>query len=344
MKIEKQAIELKQDGKTIDRAYLNRGYQRGYFYFEHGGITAELAQGKTKPQAKAGELQRKAETLFYGAIKAIEELTAIDAAAADALLAQFYSGFSFATDARPGTRADLKSLERRAVELFFVWQDTEARVSDRAGLEYAQLLTNTCFGIDYEYRHGRIKATERTREALRSFKATKEKAEQEDRRELSPEGRAIFEALEAASAALDKCYDDGGPDEDEKADRIMKEAEAPLNALALRDPEEATRIFKRSSYFDEGIEEYEIYLGANTFCRRDELKQLDTPEKRAAFVKYGTMPGEADNGTVEQPGPISGGAVPADGEPVIFTGCEGVTLDGGEPVTLDGCGEPAAIE
>lgn len=344
MKIEKQAIEFKQDGKTIDRAYLNRGYQRGYFYFEHDSITAELAQGKTKQQAKAGELQRQALTLFNGAIETLNALYKLDAAAADALLAEIYSGFALANEARPGGGTNLKTLEQRAAAMFFAEQDALSFVEDRAGIEYAQLLMNTCFDVNSEYEHGRIKAEARTREALRVFKETKANAEQEDRRELSPEGRAIFDALEAASAALENCAEDGGPDEEEKADGIMEEAEAPLDALALRDPEEATRIFKRSSYFDEAIGEYEIYLGAGRFCRRDELKQLDTPEKRAAFVKYGTMPGEADNGTAEQPGPISGGAAPADGEPVIFTGCEGVTLDGGEPVTLDGCGEPAAIE
>lgn len=327
-KIEKEKIELLENGKVTQRAYLNRGYQRGIFYFEHDGIAAELARGKTKQQAKAEELKRAAITLFNGAIGYLKELSKLDAAAADALLAELYSGFAIANEARPGGGTDIKSLEQRAAAMHFAWEDAQSFVEDRAGIEYARLLMNACFDVQNEYEHGRIAGNARTREALRSFKATKEKAEQEDRRELSPEGRAIFEALEAASAALDKCYDDGGPDEDEKADRIMKEAEAPLNALALRDPEEATRIFKRSSYFDEGIEEYEIYLGANTFCRRDELKKLDTPEKRAAYVKYGTMPGEADNGTAEQPGPISGGAAPADGE----------------PVTLDGCGEPAAIE
>lgn len=344
MKIEKQAIELKQDGKTIKRAYLNRGYQRGYFYFEHDSITAELAQGKTKQQAEAGKLQRQALTLFNAAIETLNALYKLDAAAADALIAEIYSGFALANEARPGGGTNLKTLEQRAAAMFFAWQDANTILESRAGIEHAQLLTNLCFNVQEDHEHGRTEPNKRTREALRLFKETQTKAEKESRRELSPEGQAIYDALEAARAALDKCAEDGGPDEAETADSIMEKAEAPLDALALRDPEEATRIFNRSSYFDYESGDGDIYLGKSVFCRRDELMKLDTPEKRAAFVKYGTMPGEADNGTAEQPGPISGGAAPADGEPVIFTGCEGVTLDGGEPVTLDGCGEPAAIE
>lgn len=322
MKIEKQQIEFRQDGKTIDRAYLNRGYQRGYFYFEHDGITAELAQGKTKPQAKAAELQRQALTLFNGAIETLNELHKLDAAAADALLAEIYSGFAMANEARPGGGTNLKTLEQRAAAMFFAWQDAETIVSNRAGIPHAQLLTNICFDVDNEYTHGRIAANARTREALRLFKEAQAKAETEARRELSPEGRAIYEQL----AALDEVLADLDPEEAEKR---MEEAEAPLDALALKDPEEATRIFQRCPYFDEAIEEYEIYLGAGTFCRRDELKKLDTPEKRAAYIETGALPGEDETSAGDLPLTICGG--------------EAVKLDSGEPVTLEGLTEPVFI-
>ena len=306
MKIEKQKIEIMQDGKTIDRAYLNRGYQRGYFYFEHDGIAAELAQGKPKPQAKAEELRRAAITLFNGAMRYFEELSKLDAIAADTLFSEFYSSLTVNSEGKPSRGANLKSLERRAAAMFFAWQDAEAIVSDKAGIDYAQMLTNICFTVNEDSIQGAIPAGSRIREALRRFKDTNAKAQQEAQRELSLEGRAIFDMLEAASAALEECYEQGGPDEDEKADKIMEEAEAPLNALALKDPEEATRIFHRSGYFDYVSSEGEIYLGAGVFCRRDQLPKLDTPEKRAVFVKARNILPE------DLPAALESGEIPAD--------------------------------
>ena len=68
--------------------------------------------------------------------------------------------------------------------------------------------------------------------------------------------------------------------------RISAAAEKKLDALALSDPEEATRIYLACpSYFDEMIEANEVYLGQSVFLDRDELKTLDTPEKRAAYIK-----------------------------------------------------------
>ena len=340
MKIEKQQIEFRKDGKAIDRAYLNRGYQRGYFYFEHDGITAELAQGKTKPQAKAEEMQRQALTLFNGAIKTLNELSKFDAAAADALIAGIYSGFALANEARPGGGTNLKSLEQRAAAMFFTWQDANTILESRAGIEHAQLLTNLCFNVQEDYEHGRTEPNKRTLEALRLFKETQTKAEKESRRELSPEGQAIFDALEAASAALDKCAEDGGPDEAETADRIMEEAEAPLDALALIDPEEATRIFNRSSYFDYESGDGDIYLGKSVFCRRDELMKLDTPEKRAAYVNSVNDPFGDEDGADDLPGEDETGAGDL---PLTIGGGDAVRLDGGEPVTLAGFTDPVKI-
>ncbi len=97
-------------------------------------------------------------------------------------------------------------------------------------------------------------------------------------RKLCPEGYIIFNEL----SKLSEIIADLDPDE---AIRRMEEAESPLNALALEYPEAATWIFKNNPYFDEGIEDDEIYLGAGIICGRSELKKLDTPAKRAEFVK-----------------------------------------------------------
>ena len=329
MAIKDEKIVISVNGKVANTTHLNRGYQRAVFYFENEDIAAEKARGKTKAQAKAEELQREAVAFFNAAIKSIGELSRLDAAAADAIIAEVYSGFAVANEARPGGGTNRKTLEQRAAAMFFAWRDAEDLLEEQAGIDETQLFTNICFNVDNEYQHGRIKAGARTREAIRSFRDTKDKAEKEARRELSPEGRAIFEALEAASAALDKCAAEGGPDEDEKAAAIMEAAEAPLDALALQDPEEATRIFHRSSYFDYEDGEGEIYLGGGIFCRRDQLNILDTPEKRAAFVECGIMPGEDEPGAGDLPLTICGG--------------EAVKIDSGEPVTLEGVTDPAII-
>lgn len=328
MKLEKETIEIRQDGKVIDRAYLNRGYPRGFFYFEHDGITAELAAGKTKQRAKAEELQRTATTLFNGAIEALNELSRLDIAAADSLLTEIYSGFSIAHEARPGG-TNLKSLEQREAALFFAWQDAENFVAHRAGYDRAALLRNICFEVDDEYTGGGALKDARTGEALRRYRQILAEAEKETRRELTPAGRAIMAKLEAAGNALADCMKQGGPDEDERADKIMLDADAALDALALEDPEEATRIYRRSDYFTDDIGEFDVYIGHDSFCNRLDLKKLDTPEKRAAFIATGHFPGEGDSY--------------ADDLPPIIDGGEAVKLDSGEPVTLEGFTEPTLI-
>lgn len=96
--------------------------------------------------------------------------------------------------------------------------------------------------------------------------------------------RAIFSLLEAAEAVLsifgdrlDKISPDCGPD-------LMAAVEAPLDALALDDPEAATTIYKSSKYFTDDLEPNEIYLGQDTFADRSILADCDTPAKRAAYI------------------------------------------------------------
>lgn len=341
MKISEEKIEIVINGKPIKPIRLHRGSPRVVLYFENDDIAAEKAQGKPKPQAKAEAKQREATAFFNAAINSIRELSRLDAAAADALIAEVYSGFAVANEARPGGGTNRKTLEQRAAAMFFAWRDAEDLLEEKAGLEDTQLFTNICFNVDDEYQHGRIKAGSRTREAMRSFKETKDKAEKEARRELSPEGQAIFDALEAAKKELEAERHFNSEDEEEEWFMNRYEtAEAPLDALALKDPEEATRIFNRSSFFDYESGDGDIYLGQGVFCRRDELMKLDTPEKRAAYVNsIDSLCGDED-GADDLPGEDEPGAGDL---PLTICGGEAVKIDSGEPVTLEGFTDPAII-
>ena len=326
MRIEKQHVQLVVDGKPEEDVWLNRGYQRAVFYIEHGDINAELAQGKTKQQARAEELQRLIYTLINEAMRHIEELDRLSPAgedAADEIISELYETFSALTEAMPSKGGKLKALERRAANLFFAWRDAEYSVMKR-DYDEAAILSAICFDMDNKQINEEIPKNQRTREALRKLEEIKTQAEEETRRELSPEGRELynrFAALDEARLAL--------ADDQEEAEKSIEaaeaEAEAALDALALEDPEEATRIYRRCPYFEcaEGLEKYEVYLGAGVFCRRDELLTLDTPEKRAAKVKAAH---EDEDGAGDLPSAISGG--------------EAVKLDGGEPVKLEGFAGP----
>lgn len=284
MKAPDKKIQISVDGKIIKTEHINRGYPRKVFYLEHEDIAAELAQGKRTQQAEAEKLRRAADAIFEEAFKYIEALAKVDISLADALIIDIYSRFAISCEVNLGAGTNMKTLEERAATFYFAWQDAIDFVRERAGDGYAQFLTDTCKSTDTTYCQGHIAPEVRTKAALRFFRTQVKEAAKEAQRELSPEGQAIFDALEAASAALDKCAEDGGPDEAETADRIMEEAETPLDALALRDPEESTRIVKRSRYFEGAIGEYEIYLGKDVIIPRPWLKALDTPEKRQVFV------------------------------------------------------------
>ena len=262
MKIRDEKIEVICNGKTIQTLHLNRGCPVWVNYRENADYSKELAEGKTKQQARLEALERAAQTFFDSFWDTYKEIMAMDMEEAEAFLAACY-------------------------------ESREAMKNEKAP------------------------PAKRARNARRTKEGIKRNAKQERERELSPEGRAIFDALEAASAALDKCAAEGGPDEIEQADRIMEEAEAPLDALALQDPEEATRIYARSSYFDEYISPHAVYLGQGVTVDRSELKELDTPEKRAAYIR------DLDEAFIAARGPI--------------------TIDSGEPVTLEGFTEPVII-
>lgn len=82
-------------------------------------------------------------------------------------------------------------------------------------------------------------------------------------------------------AELERTIADLDPDEAEKR---MEEVTARLDALALKDPKEATAIYLQSPFFDEDIEPDEVYLSSTYRITRAQLAELDTPEKRAAYI------------------------------------------------------------
>ena len=113
---------------------------------------------------------------------------------------------------------------------------------------------------------------------------------------LKPGSYLILSKLSAAARELDALLEKGLDPEKESEEyiKISDEAEKELDALALKDPAEATRIFfEADTYFEEGIDPAEeIYLGERVIIEKWKLKELDTPEKRAAFVREINKPRE----------------------------------------------------
>lgn len=101
----------------------------------------------------------------------------------------------------------------------------------------------------------------------------------------------ILSELAAAEKYFESMLDTGITLRETRAEyeRISAAAEAKLDALALEDPEEATRIFAASPYFDEYINPAnQVYLGRGIIIDRDDLAELDTGEKRAAYILAAT--------------------------------------------------------
>lgn len=95
---------------------------------------------------------------------------------------------------------------------------------------------------------------------------------------------ALRNFLETADAVLtvfgdrlDKISPDSGPN-------FMAAVEAPLDALALDDPEAATRVYEACDYFQEEIRPGEVYFGQGVIADRALLETYDTREKREAFI------------------------------------------------------------
>lgn len=100
---------------------------------------------------------------------------------------------------------------------------------------------------------------------------------------LKPSSYILLSEFTRASQAL--AHADTAA-EIEEYQRISTAADAKLDALALADPEEATRIIRACpAYFDEAIDDSEVYLGCGIYADKSELITLNTPEKRAAYIE-----------------------------------------------------------
>lgn len=95
---------------------------------------------------------------------------------------------------------------------------------------------------------------------------------------MKPSSHLLLSRLNQVYGELDKLEPDA-------AEKKMEAVEADLDALALRDPVEATKIARASSYFfDEAIEPNEVYLGSYVFVHKSLLQTLDTVEKRREYI------------------------------------------------------------
>ena len=105
---------------------------------------------------------------------------------------------------------------------------------------------------------------------------------------LKPSSYIILSELAEASRLFEQTIEKGTSLRTGAAqyEAVSAAAEEKLNALALQDPDEATRIFVVSPYFDETIDpDQEVYLGHYVFMPREELDIYNTPEKRAKYLR-----------------------------------------------------------
>ena len=103
------------------------------------------------------------------------------------------------------------------------------------------------------------------------------KVRKKRKQELKPSSYILLSEF----AELDRVILDIDPEDYE---RRAEELTARLDALALEDPKEATAIFQQSSFFVEYMEENQIYLSSSCWITKEQLIELNTPEKRAAYL------------------------------------------------------------
>ena len=108
------------------------------------------------------------------------------------------------------------------------------------------------------------------------------------REKFLPGSYVILSELAEAARTFEIACNDGISFEQgmKEYERISAAAEAKLDALALQNPEEATRIFSASSYFDEGISPDEVYLGHGIIVSREEYAEhYGTVKEREALIR-----------------------------------------------------------
>lgn len=105
---------------------------------------------------------------------------------------------------------------------------------------------------------------------------------------MKASSKALMRELEEAEKEQDLIMLlDLDPEEQEQAFFAAgAEAWEKLDALALEDPLEATRIFRAAKLEnEEAIFPGEVYLAHGCIVEKGLLKELDTPEKRAAYIE-----------------------------------------------------------
>ena len=102
---------------------------------------------------------------------------------------------------------------------------------------------------------------------------------------IRPSNFIILSELAKAQRLFETAIEKGGnlTSGAEEYERQAAAAETMLDELALQDPEEATRIFMASPYFDEAVQPGQVYIGRGVFVSREDLEVYDTPEKLEAL-------------------------------------------------------------
>lgn len=275
MKIGKETVHVSVNGEVIETRHLNRGYPRALVYVENKDIATELSQGKPAQQAIAEALARKAEFLLSEAMKSIKELAKLDEDFAHYLICNIYENLPFLFESDGDTKRE--SLARRYAALYFALTDAKYSLVDKDD-EYAELLGLICDELEkHEDLYNIDSECSKVNAAVSMLKEIQAQTATETQRPLTPKGRELFDAMQAFEKSMPSLSE-------EEWERQSKELDAAFDAIALKDPEEATRINRRSNYDIEYLGKYEVRLSTYTRCDRVTLKKLDTPEKREAYL------------------------------------------------------------
>ncbi len=133
-----------------------------------------------------------------------------------------------------------------------------------------------------------IQAAEDLTNELRRFltysETEKEKPDRPNTNRRQKETTILCELYQAAVAVMDEFggkLDENRPSWEEELIDVIA---APLDALALEDPEAATRVYEKFDFFQAAIFPDEVYLGHGIIADKSILKMYDTKEKRAAYI------------------------------------------------------------
>lgn len=310
MKIGKETVHVSVNGEVIETRYLNRGYPRALVYVENKDIATELSQGKPAQKAQADAAGRKAEALFGELRKTLNELSALDSVQGASLAWYFMTELPMLLTTEKANKKELAALCAAAFR--FAGDDECGTLDNTESIfnDDSDLIKLICADIDSSPLSPVLPGHYKTTEALRIFKEIRGDSNTEEHKALNSEGKRVYDMFQS----LDKSFDTLTREE---IDRRTDEAFAAFDALAIKDPEEATRVYKRSSYFDDEMGKYDVCLGVSTYCNRFRLRKLNTPELREAYLE--ALYAEHD----APPVPIRGTSdkmIVCDGEITIYRG------------------------